>query len=40
MNEKIKLPIEDQQLKALLKGLDDDIQVPFDASAAWRIAVK
>lgn len=35
-----KVNISEEELTSLLNGLDDDIQVPLDASAAWRTAVR
>ena len=32
--------ISEEQLTALLSELDKDIEVPFDAAAAWRVAVR
>ncbi|MBQ4451103.1 MAG: DUF4349 domain-containing protein [Clostridia bacterium] len=32
--------LSDEKISELLKGLDDDIQVPLDVSAAWRRAVR
>ena len=31
---------DDEQIADLLKGLDDDLNMPFDVSVAWRKAVK
>ena len=39
MSEKINQIPDDEQLSRLLKGLDDEIEVPFDAAMAWRTAV-
>ena len=35
-----KVNISEEELTSLLNGLDDDIQVPLDVSAAWRTAVR
>lgn len=39
MNEENKVLTEEELLE-LLKGIDDDIQVPLDAASAWRTAVR
>ena len=40
MDEIKKIDLSDEQISEMLRGLDDDIQVPLDVSAAWRRAVR
>lgn len=40
MDEKMREFAEDEQISQLLRGLDDNIEVPLDAAAAWRKAVR
>ncbi len=40
MSEEIRFPVEDEQIAALLKGLDDGLQVPPEVTAAWKQAIR
>ena len=40
MKEKQTVLLTDEQISALLRGLDDSLEVPLDVSVAWKKAVK